>query len=39
MKKRLLLSGLVLGVLTLAVVGWTLDGLAWAFRPARLRSA
>jgi len=39
MKKRLLLSGLLVGVVTLAVAGWTFDALAWALRPARLRSA
>jgi hypothetical protein len=39
MKKRLLLSAVVIGVVGLAVVAWTLEAIAWAFRPARLRSA
>jgi hypothetical protein len=39
MKKRLLISLLVVGVVTLAAIGWTLDGLAWASRSPRLGSA
>jgi hypothetical protein len=36
MKKRMLISGLALGILFLAVAGWTVDGVRWAFtlRPA-----
>jgi hypothetical protein len=36
MKKRLLLSAVVLGVVGIAVLAWTLEAIALAFRPARL---
>ena len=39
MKKRLFISGVVLAVVVFAVIGWTMDALAWTFRPARLRAA
>jgi hypothetical protein len=39
MKKRILISSLVVAVVTLAVVRWTFDGLVWALRPARLGAA
>jgi hypothetical protein len=29
MKRRILLSSLVLGVVVVAVIGWTLEGLRW----------
>jgi hypothetical protein len=35
MKKRLLITALILGAITLATIRWTFDGLAWATRPAR----
>ena len=35
MKKRMLITALVLGAITLATIRWTFDGLAWATRPAR----
>jgi hypothetical protein len=38
MKKRLLLSAVVIGVVGIAVLAWTFDAIAWAFRPVRLRS-
>jgi hypothetical protein len=31
MKKRLLLSALAFGILAFALVGWTVDGVRWAF--------
>jgi hypothetical protein len=36
MKKRMLIGSLALGILFLAVAGWTVDGARWAFtlRPA-----
>jgi hypothetical protein len=36
MKKRMLIGTLAFGVLFLAVAGWTVDGVRWAFtlRPA-----
>jgi hypothetical protein len=37
MKKRLFISGVVLVVLVFAFIGWTLDAIAWTFRPTRLR--
>jgi hypothetical protein len=39
MKKRLLISTVIVGVIAIAVIGWTIDGLVWAFRPARPLSA
>jgi hypothetical protein len=39
MKKRLLITGLVLAALTLAVAAWTVDGLTWAARTALPRAA
>ena len=39
MKKRLLLTAVVIGVVGIALVAWTLEAIAWAFRPTRLRSA
>jgi hypothetical protein len=35
MKKRMLIGTLALGVLLLAVAGWTVDGVRWAFTPLR----
>jgi hypothetical protein len=33
MKKRLLIGSLVVGILVFALVGWTVDGVRWAFSP------
>jgi hypothetical protein len=35
MKKRFLIGVLALGILAFAVVGWTVDGVRWAFPPLR----
>jgi hypothetical protein len=35
MKKRILISVLALGILVIALAGWTVDGLRWAFTPLR----
>jgi hypothetical protein len=35
MKKRIIIGTLALGVLLFAVVGWTVDGVRWAFTPLR----
>lgn len=35
MKRRMLIGTLALGVLLLAVAGWTVDGLRWAVAPLR----
>jgi hypothetical protein len=39
MRKRLLISGLVFGLVALATVRWTIEGLGWAIRVPRLRPA
>jgi hypothetical protein len=33
MKKRLLIGGLLIGILAFAVAGWTVDGVRWALSP------
>jgi len=35
MKKHMLIATLAVGVLLLAVAGWTVDGVRWAFTPLR----
>jgi hypothetical protein len=35
MKKRMFIGTLALGILLFAVVGWTGDGVRWAFTPLR----
>ncbi len=39
MKKRLFISGVVLAVVVFAVIGWTMDAIAWTFRPVRVHTA
>jgi hypothetical protein len=33
MKKRLLIGALAFGILAIAMAGWTVDGVRWAFTP------
>jgi hypothetical protein len=35
MKKRMLIGTLAFGILFLAVAGWAVDGVRWAFTPLR----
>jgi hypothetical protein len=39
MKKRMLITALVLGAIALATIRWTFDGVAWAIRPMRPSTA